>query len=370
MRDDPRFVLAGQLAPSAKRYVSLDKKQQFSCRAFPLERESLCEGKQPPQIEHVLPETFVLELENAKVSGNNGYIIVTLPDGEKKFLLDTVWDWEDVDNFAFQENFNREQTVKKIQGRVAVIAQSGSYNYYHWVTEVLPRIELLKRADAEYDYLYVPILNYAFQKDSLLALGIDISRIIEGNDSTVIEADLLVIPSSPSYSTISPSWAIDFIKKSLLGKECQKTDYSRRIFISRKNALYRFLPNENELLDFLTGVFNVRPVYPEDWSIEEQACIFSQAEVIIALHGAELTNLIFARPETVVIEIFQYHLDETFWILSQQLGLRHYCLLGLHQKSIEKLKDYVFADTEGRYANEAVDLEKIRTELSRLPIIM
>jgi hypothetical protein len=71
----------------------------------------------------------------------------------------------------------------------------------------------------------------------------------------------------------------------------------------------------------------------------------------------------------MVIEIFQYHLDETFWILSQQLGLRHFCLLGLYPEEIKKLKDSFFANTEGRYATSELDLKNLEHQMEHLKII-
>ena len=43
-------------------------------------------------------------------------------------------------------------------------------------------------------------------------------------------------------------------------------------------------------------------VYLEDMTVLEQISLFAQADVI-ALHGAALTNIIYARKDAVIIEI-------------------------------------------------------------------
>ena len=134
----------------------------------------------------------------------------------------------------------------------------------------------------------------------------------------------------------------------------------------RKQALHRAIKNETDLIVRLQSAFNVEPIVLEEYSIEGQAHLFAQADIIIAPHGAGLTNLVFARPGTMVIELFQYHLDETFWVLSQQMGLRHYCIIGLNTGEHDKLHDLQFAQNEGRYASTLLDIGVIEKEIRRL----
>lgn len=105
MDQDTRFISVERLLPSAIKYTALDQKHYFCFPAFPLERESLCEGKQPIEIEGSFQGTFVIELENAKVFGTNGYVLLRSNNDEQKFLLNTLWDWEDTNNIVFKEDF-------------------------------------------------------------------------------------------------------------------------------------------------------------------------------------------------------------------------------------------------------------------------
>lgn len=63
--------------------------------------------------------------------------------------------------------------------------------------------------------------------------------------------------------------------------------------------------------------------------MSEQAEIFAGAEIIVAPHGAALTNLVFCSEGTTVIEFFSPDYIRTdYWMISQQLGLEHYYIKG------------------------------------------
>lgn len=81
-------------------------------------------------------------------------------------------------------------------------------------------------------------------------------------------------------------------------------------------------------------------VTTEDLSLIEQIVLFHNAEIIVAPHGAGLVNLLFARPGTKVIELFQAHEDDTYWYLSQVIGLDHVCV-----KTTEFKPDGGYTDT-------------------------
>ncbi|MDJ1175384.1 hypothetical protein [Roseofilum capinflatum] len=53
------------------------------------------------------------------------------------------------------------------------------------------------------------------------------------------------------------------------------------------------------------------------------------AHQIVAPHGAGLSNLVFCSPGTQVIELFSPNYVEThYWVLSQELDLDYYYLMG------------------------------------------
>ena len=86
--------------------------------------------------------------------------------------------------------------------------------------------------------------------------------------------------------------------------------------------------NQKNVAEFLRQ-FGFEEVEFETLSIQEQAAAMASAEAIVAPHGGGLSNLVFCRPGTKVIEIFSPELVAGyFWKLSNQLGLDYYYVLG------------------------------------------
>ncbi len=357
-KNHSKIITLDAVPISDKEILLLTNEQNFSFISFPL---NPLKGK----VVGTFPATFIVTLKNAKIFSHAGYVLY---GKENKILYDTLWDWEDLDDDIWSNDFEFPEKLQKINGTVAVIAQKGGRNYYHWMTEALPRIYMLVKSGIKYDYLYVPFILHEFQKVTLNMLGIDPDKIIQGESDTLLQAEQLIIPSMPSISTVSPLWVIDFLQNMFSNQKknlCKKY-VSKNIYVSRKCAEQRKITNEEELITLLKQYFDIVPVILEEFSVEEQAELFCNAEIIIAPHGAGLTNLVFAKPNTLVIEIFQYRLDETFWLLSQQLKLRHFCILGIPDEELNKLKDPKFLKEVGNSINLDLDLIKIEDSLKKI----
>ena len=82
-----------------------------------------------------------------------------------------------------------------------------------------------------------------------------------------------------------------------------KTYLSKRIYISRgDNTNQRVLVGEAELISQLSAR-GVALYVLSSLSFQEQVQLFSNAEVIIGVHGAGFANLVFAPENTLVIEL-------------------------------------------------------------------
>ena len=101
----------------------------------------------------------------------------------------------------------------------------------------------------------------------------------------------------------------------------------KKIFISRKNTRRRFSNHSEIESAFERKRFTT--VYLEDLSVTQQLKTFEQATHIAALHGAGLTNLISARKNTIVLEIFGHEGSHAYQTISKALGLKytHLCAI-------------------------------------------
>ena len=221
--------------------------------------------------------------------------------------------------------------LEQIDGKVAILSTLSGNVYFHWIIDLLPRIEILRRGVnlAEIDWFVVNNDRQPFQQETLTALGIPENKIMASDRHPYIQAKELVVPSFASYLGWLQPWGLKFLRQVFLtDKILSKSGFPERIYVSRDNARYRRVLNEAEVRETLEKVGFVT-VTPESMSLENQIATFAHAKIIVAPHGSGLTNIVFCNLETKVIELFSPHyLRYYYWHISQLLGLEHYYLTG------------------------------------------
>ncbi|MET4389879.1 capsular polysaccharide biosynthesis protein [Bradyrhizobium sp. F1.4.3] len=275
------------------------------------------------------PETFAARLPGGRVT-RRGFVIT--PDGQ--FLRDVSTYFHDPKitmETALSTQW-RLQPLTEIDGRVAVLATDGASLYYHWLFQLLPRIELMRLAGiqlAEIDAFYVNNFDSRFQRDTLASLGIQPSRIIEGSKVPYLKARELIVPSVPLGTACFRPWMVDFLRNAFLPGNWRDTNTpGRRLYISRGLAGYRRVLNEDKVIALLKKRrFEVLAL--ETMSISEQATVMASCEAVVAPHGGGMSNIIFCSPGTKIVEIYSPELVATYyWKLSNALNLDYYYVLG------------------------------------------
>jgi hypothetical protein len=307
------------------------------------------------------PATFVARIPGGRVL-NEGLVIT--PDNQ---LLDDI-----SVNFgepleAKLEYVRREWTwrpLTDVKGTVAVLSTTGATLYYHWLFQLLPRFELIKRSGVDLnsiDYFLVNSKKAPFQRESLEALGIDQRRIIESSTVAYLRASTLVVPSVPLWGGCYAPWMREFLRNTFLrGVDNEMGPATRRLYISRGSAGYRRVLNQADVVRLLDQ-FGFEEAKFEAMSVQQQAATIASCEVIVAPHGGGLSNLIFCRPATKVIEIYSPELVAGyFWKISALLGLDYYYLLG---KGSPSSSDVDYPQSWNASADIEVDLDRLRETL-------
>lgn len=263
-------------------------------------------------------------MPNGRVYGENGIVIT--PDN--KLLWDVSFEWftEPSEHSIFFED--GLPSPIKVDETCAVLTHLDSFNYFHWMFEVLPRIQLIQRSGISIDKY---ILNYTllpFQIETLKLLNIPKNKIIQVKKDTHIQASRLVVPSIPDYAS---SWSCEYLRNKLLnGLDPKKNEEYERIYISRLGR--RIIINEDDLMKVLEK-HNFKKILLENLSVQEQIRLFSSAKFIIGAHGAGLTNLAFCKQGTKVIEIFPAeYLNPLYWLISNFVKADYYHIIGERQK--------------------------------------
>jgi tetratricopeptide (TPR) repeat protein/capsular polysaccharide biosynthesis protein len=221
--------------------------------------------------------------------------------------------------------------LQRFEGRVAVLSGLSGHVYYHWMVDVLPRLGLLQRSKldlTEIDQFVVNGINHPFQDETLTVLGIPKDKILVSDRHPHIQADELVVPSFPGYLDWVSADAIAFLRQTFWLPSTLQSPSPKRLYISRNRARYRHVLNEAAVIDTLRP-YGFVVIELESLSVNQQVSLFAQANIIVAPHGAGLTNIIFCQPGTQIIELTSPHyVRADYWRISQQLDLIHYVIQG------------------------------------------
>lgn len=97
-----------------------------------------------------------------------------------------------------------------------------------------------------------------------------------------------------------------------------------KIYLSRRDSNRRVLENEKKLEIFLAEL-GFECVAMSELNAESQLALMSTAEIVIAQHGAALTNLITCSPKTKVIELFNFTRGtDAYEVISSGLSLDYH----------------------------------------------
>jgi capsular polysaccharide biosynthesis protein len=218
----------------------------------------------------------------------------------------------------------------KLDGTVAILFANGATHFSHWMFDLLPKLEVLRRAgwtDDKIDYYVVNVFRTGFQKETIDRLGIPYEKIVAGS-SMVFSADRFLIPSDIRANFRTPRWVSDFMRSLFLPAAGNKREAeNRRLHISRAQARHRKILNHEEIEPILQK-FGFKTIFAEDLSISQCAEVACQAHEVFAPHGAGATNVVFGSPGIRLLESYSAHIAPEAWLLTHSLGGRHYLLAG------------------------------------------
>jgi capsular polysaccharide biosynthesis protein len=250
--------------------------------------------------------------------------------------------------------------VQQLRGTVAVINTLYAFNFHHWLLDTLPRFEWIRRAGwhwSKIDHFIVPKRLMPYHLEIFELLGIDKSKLICTSPKVHIQADLLLVPgpSEPADMPLEYDYTpegLRFVRQLLLEKNPSlQKEHPKRLLISRERARTRRLVQAERANQMLFDL-GFEKVALEDYSLQEQAALFHQADCIVMPTGGNLANCVSCRPGTVVIEMFSknYYPPFTYAMLGE-IGLRYY---GLVAEKVSR------PFPEARFGNEDIDLDPDR----------
>ncbi len=184
---------------------------------------------------------------------------------------------------------------RRIDGTVAYVSNTTPGNYYHWLAFCLPLVGIYRtQLGIEPDFYYVGRPLTRWHIETLAHAGVSADRVLNA-----AVAASRIVADIPSRSGAVDSAMLAFSRSCFAAPQASP---SRRLFIGRRDASHRLLVNEQECADHAAR-YGFEYVTMSGRSVAEQAGLFAEARYIVAPHGAALTNLLFATPETRVLEL-------------------------------------------------------------------
>ena len=159
--------------------------------------------------------------------------------------------------------------LNKLKGITISLLSGGgaNANYFHWLFDVLPRLNIIKKTFRlnKVKYLLLPSIKKKFQVETLKILGFRSKQFLSSENFRHITSDQIVVADHPWISSGNsskdqlniPIWIYKWLKTSFLNKikNNRKKKYPKNIFIVRRKQLsknqsisQRELINEDKIL--------------------------------------------------------------------------------------------------------------------------
>jgi capsular polysaccharide biosynthesis protein len=118
----------------------------------------------------------------------------------------------------------------------------------------------------------------------------------------VYEADLLCVPTFPGLSSSPSPNHLRKVREACLRATGPEPEKRRRIYVSRSDAPDRRVANESDLLSVLQE-YDFERVTLSGLTLVEQIRLFRSADIVVAPHGAGVTNVLFAPDDCILLEL-------------------------------------------------------------------
>lgn len=274
--------------------------------------------------------TFVLEARNLHYESITDSVLT--PD--RAILYDLSRQWPDKPNEHALLSAIRMPRPVELKGRTLVLSvRGGGKNYHDWMTALVPRLKIALDADYkvdDFDYILVNRLDDGFRTETLEKMGIPLEKVMQSDRERIWKLESVVIPSLPYQDGFSRRWAMEYVN-ALVGDTGRNE--GERVYISRSDARLRKILNEDELITGLSSL-GFKVVSFTGMTVSDQASIMRRARLIVAPHGAGLTNILFSPDHVDVVELHaRDYYCSSFWWISSRKGNRHAVLCSQSDKN-------------------------------------
>lgn len=206
---------------------------------------------------------------------------------------------------------------------------SRELNYYHWLHDTVLRLHLVMDHLPDDVRFIVPDALPATLAETLAVLGIADRTVAFGPEDSW-EVDRLWFAPPTVHSGHDRRDSEEWLRDRFFAHYGVARGNGRRIFVSRRDAGRRRITDEEAVEHLLLG-HGFETFVVGSSPLRRQVETFASAEIVVATHGAALTNLMFAPMGTRVIEVVppsMAHNAFIYWSMADELGHEYWYLHG------------------------------------------
>lgn len=274
------------------------------------------------------PAIKIRELYNVKIFSGTPYFI----SGKKVYTDELNVERSSKIDLSFNYAVQRGNVAicansgcKKIEEAI-YISGVGAWNWYHWLTEILPKLILVSQYGKGYENIPIAVCETSYSTPSIRA---SLDCFADGREIIVLKRygkyhfNKVITADAPTYCLFDSAvgaWtapddclihksAYDDVKRhiSCLHSEVDNKGFPKRIFLMRRSDLRKY--NQEEIMNIAEG-YGFKPIYTEDYSVHEQAALFENTDFIVGPSGAAWANMVFSGKKTSAL----------CWVLKQAAG--------------------------------------------------
>ncbi|TDO23147.1 glycosyltransferase family 61 protein [Pedobacter duraquae] len=267
------------------------------------------------------PDRIVFSLSNGFVIGHTGLIY----DGiHRAFINESTKDWNtnlSLSPYTRLLNFPGLATLDGIT--ISLLAPGAELGFYHFLFESLSKMHLFSDVMDVANHILINGPEASWKQKWLVRAGVDLKRVIWIDSHAHYKCEQLIFTNKLVNDQMINQWCVKGLRQ-LFCVENIVTDplASRSIWITRHGSGSREIIWEDRFLRQFPDIDRI------DLSIltaEETIKTMQEASVVIAPHGAGLSNIYLCRPDTEVIELYpdNYPFQPCYDRLSSTCKLKH-----------------------------------------------
>ena len=243
----------------------------------------------------------------------------------------------------------------KIEGDVFWITDTWSQSYFHWMTDALPKLLTIREKLGDATLL----LPGAYDREEYITSSLkpfSIQHLKFINKTSHCRNLKFPTPTAPT-GNYNENVIRDLRRLYTDFYQVTSLRAGNKIYISRSKARKRKLVNEEECVATLSK-YGFKTIYFEDYSFEQQVQIALNAQYLISNHGAGLTNMLFMKSGSKVLELRKNgdaH-NNCYFALASALHLKYYYQLCNPENP----------DEDANMANLIVDCQLLRENIEQM----